>query len=377
MESQEKLVDSTSAPEPGLGEAISFLNGVEKQLVSTPGKVPLTPEFLNSLRIVRRGAPNVFSRWEGILTGRKQLSEVRKALQDTEPTDDQPSQATRMVRLCDDAQLLRDTGCDRYFFATVKVADHVETYRLDSLDTEEWLRDRYFEETGRAASVHCVKDALGIVKGRAHREALEVPVFLRCGRHDTSGDVYIDLGRRDWKIVRIKADGSGYEVIDYAVCPIQFRRSQVMEELPLPEAGGTVLHIYTFLNVSSGWRLLDLAALTQPIVGNGPLVISAYRGGKGDGKTTTTRLRVSLVDPSAAMAAMAPRGMDGLIALARDSYFVSLDNLSNLSQETSDALCGLSTGTGIVTRQLYTEFSLTAFKASALRVHLRRASRPS
>ena len=136
-----------------------------------------------------------------------------------------------------------------------------------------------------------------------------------------------------------------------------------MEELPLPETGGTVLDIYNFLNVSTDWRLLDLAALTQAIAGNGPLVITAYRGGKGDGKTTTTRLRVSLVHPSSAMAAMPPRALDGLIALARSSYFVSLDNLSNLSSQMSDALCSLSTGAGVATRQLYTEFDVKAFKA--------------
>jgi hypothetical protein len=357
-----------------LRDAKEYLRAFEEEeLPFISGKVTLRPGLLKALEVIKGKAPDTFNRWEDILRSRKQLPELQKAL--NKQAEDRPSTATQLVRLCDDIELLQDKGCDRHFFATVKVqggrryfatvkvSDHLETYRLNSLDMQSWLRNRFYEKTGQAASDRYVKDAIGVLQGRAQSQAREVPIYLRCGRDDVSGDVYIDLGRRDWKIVRIKADGSGFEVIDYAARPIRFRRSQVMEELSLPETGGTVLDIYEFLNVSTDWRLLDLAALTQAIAGNGPLVISTYKGGKGDGKTTTTRLRVSLVDPSSAMAAMTPKGADGLIPLARESYFVSLDNLSHLSQEMSDALCGLSTGTGIISRQFYTEFGLTAFKA--------------
>jgi hypothetical protein len=47
---------------------------------------------------------------------------------------------------------------------------------------------------------------------------------------------------------------------------IRFRRSQVMEELPLPEHGGDARQIYDFLNVPEDWRLLDLAALIHKLL---------------------------------------------------------------------------------------------------------------
>ena len=197
--------------------AKEYLQAFEKdELPFISGKVPLTPELLKALGVVEGEAPDIFKRWEAILGARGQLAALRKALK-REPAGG--DQTTQLVRLCDGIELLRDTGCDRdYFatvkvagvkvanhdrdyFATVKVADHRETYRLDSPDMQRWLRNHYFEKTGQAPSIHRVIDAIGVLQGgRAQSQAREVPIYLRCGRDDVIGDVYIDLGRRDWKI---------------------------------------------------------------------------------------------------------------------------------------------------------------------------------
>ena len=87
----------------------------------------------------------------------------------------------------------------------------------------------------------------------------------------------------------------------------------------------------------------------------GPYPILGLNGEQGSAKTTTARVARKLIDPFKAPIRTKPRNELDLMIAARNSHIVTLDNLSNIEQWLSDALCRLSTGGGLTTRKLYTD----------------------
>jgi hypothetical protein len=78
-------------------------------------------------------------------------------------------------------------------------------------------------------------------------------------------------------------------------------------------------------------------------------------GEQGSCKSTATKVLRALIDPNAANLRTAPRDERDLVITASNSWLVVLDNVSNLADWLSDALCRLATGGGLATRQLYTD----------------------
>jgi hypothetical protein len=70
-----------------------------------------------------------------------------------------------------------------------------------------------------------------------------------------------------------------------------------------------------------------------------------------------------LVDPNRAIARAAPRNERDLMISAALSHIQSHDNLSKIGPELSDAMCRLSTGGGLATRQLYSDTEEVVFDA--------------
>jgi hypothetical protein len=100
---------------------------------------------------------------------------------------------------------------------------------------------------------------------------------------------------------------------------------------------------------------LIVAWLVVALHPDGPYPILVLHGEQGSAKSTLTRSLRRLVDPAIPLLRTVPRDEWDLIITARNSWVITLDNLSGAAQWLSDALCRLSTGGGFSTRQLYTD----------------------
>lgn len=84
---------------------------------------------------------------------------------------------------------------------------------------------------------------------------------------------------------------------------------------------------------------------------NHPLLI--LTGEKGSSKSTTMRKVEKLLDPKKSDLCGLPKGSDGLELRLANSYFVALDNLSNISRSVSDTIARAVTGGSVTKRKLY------------------------
>ncbi len=67
----------------------------------------------------------------------------------------------------------------------------------------------------------------------------------------------------------------------------------------------------------------------------------------------------NLIDPNEAPLRLPPKDERDLMIAAKNSWIVSFDNLSGIRNDLSDALCVLSTGGALSTRELYTDMEET------------------
>jgi hypothetical protein len=130
-------------------------------------------------------------------------------------------------------------------FADIPVKDHQETWPIRSKRFRSWLRRGYYEATGEAASAPAVRSALDHLEARAQFDGPERAVCIRTAEH--AGRIYLDLADEHWRAVEIGPDG--WQVIGSP--PVRFRRPAGMLSLPLPEPGGSIEALNSFLNLPS------------------------------------------------------------------------------------------------------------------------------
>jgi hypothetical protein len=94
-----------------------------------------------------------------------------------------------------------------------------------------------------------------------------------------------------------------------------------------------------------------------------PYPILAVNGEQGSAKTSHCRIACNLIDPHVLPLRRPPRDERDLMINAANSGVVAYDNLSGLQVWLSDALCALSTGGGMGTRQLYSDDEEKLFDA--------------
>jgi hypothetical protein len=87
----------------------------------------------------------------------------------------------------------------------------------------------------------------------------------------------------------------------------------------------------------------------------GPYPILKLSGEQGSAKTKTAKTVRNVVDPHADPIRRPPRSEEDLMIAAAGNWVVSLDNLSYLNEQMSDALCTLATGGAIGKRTLFTD----------------------
>jgi hypothetical protein len=77
---------------------------------------------------------------------------------------------------CSTASLFHDPNGTA--FADLAIEGHRETWPIRSRQFRHWLRRRYYEETGSAASAETVNSAVDLLEARAQFDAPERPVHI-------------------------------------------------------------------------------------------------------------------------------------------------------------------------------------------------------
>jgi hypothetical protein len=268
--------------------------------------------------------------------------------------------------------LLELAGAADYFhapdgraYATVPVGP-ADDPRRDTLPVrsetyKDWLRRRYWQETGRPVADGVLPAVTGTLAARARYDGPLCPVHVRLAARDAGdagdavlGGIFLDLGDDERRAVEVTA--GGWRVIEQP--PVRFRRPRGQLPLPVPLRGDTatglaLLRALVRVN-DADWPLV-IAWLASALCPRGPYPVLCLSGEQGVAKSTTARLLRSLVDPAWPALRAEPLCERDLLIAAAGCWVLALDNLSALRPWLSDALCRLSTGGGIGARQLYTD----------------------
>lgn len=243
-------------------------------------------------------------------------------------------------------------------FASVLVRGHRETYPVDSRSLKEWLSASYYRVNRKALPDNKRDAILAILSANAKYDGACRDVYVRAAEHE--GDIYIDLGDADWRVVKI-SKLKPFEVLTDS--PVKFTRPKGMLALPVPEKGGSVNALRLFLNLKDDdqFRLIIgfLLAAFRP---QGPYPILEVNGDQGSAKSTASKVLRALVDPNVAPARSLLNERDLMLA-ANNGWLLLFDNVSNISKSLSDAMCRVSTGGAYATRKLYTNDEETLINA--------------
>jgi hypothetical protein len=269
------------------------------------------------------------------------------------------SQADRLIELAKKEKVALFRDPDNASYADVMVRDHRETWLLRSSGFRKWLRGKYYLEFKSAPNKDALDTAIETLDAQAQFECETVrEVWLRVAYH--GGKIYYDLCNDDWQVIEVSA--SEWKVVKNP--PVRFCRMPSSRPQVVPVKGGNLHALRNFLNLKkrSDWVLL-ISSILKYFYTPGAHPIIELCGDAGAAKTSTERVIVDLLDPSAGRERGPPREENDVIAAAKNGYLIPYDNLSHLPEWLSNALCRLSTGGGLARRTLYTNTEETTFYA--------------
>jgi hypothetical protein len=244
-------------------------------------------------------------------------------------------------------------------YAHLQVGDHKEIWNLKSQVFKNHLAAVFYKKDGQIPSATLLKDTLNVLTAEATFGPEEYPVFTRIAEQGQR--LYIFLANEKWEVIEI--DSNSWRVLSSS--PVFFRKSKGMQNLPVPSAGGDINDLRGYLSVidNNDWILL-ISWLLAAFSPKGPYPILILNGEQGSAKSTISRLLRELVDPSFAPLRSLPRSERDLIITAKNNWCLAFDNISKMPDWLSDALCRLSTGGGLSTRELYTDSEETLFNVT-------------
>ena len=257
------------------------------------------------------------------------------------------TQAQKLIELTKSTELWHSPDLTPY--ATMEIGGRRETWPVRSKTFRHWLVRRFFECENKPPGTMPLNDALNYFEAEARFNGSQHEVFIRVAAAD--GKIYLDLANHQWQVVEI--DANGWSIISDA--PVKFRRTKAMQPLPVPISGGDLDDLKELCNVDDTGLILIVSWLLSALRGQGPFPVLEVLGEQGSAKSTLARILRFLVDPNTAPLRSMPRTERDLAITARNAWVLVFDNLSRLSDSTSDAICRLATGGGFSTRQLYTD----------------------
>ena len=265
-----------------------------------------------------------------------------------ENKEDKKNQAQIIIELCSDMKFFHDEIGEGY--AQMKNDGHYELWLINSKRMKFILMDRYMmANKDKVPSENSLKEATSALEAKAVLRGEKVKIHTRVAETDDA--IYIDLCNEDWEVIEIKKDG--WKIISEP--PVHFKRSDIMQPLPIPTKNGNIDDLKDFVNYENetDYKLI-IAWLLSTLKENIPFPLLNIQGEQGSAKSTTTKALRSLIDPSSLPLRALPKDEQTLAISANNTWVLAYDNLSGLSASMSDSLCKMSTGGGMSVRELFT-----------------------
>jgi putative DNA primase/helicase len=254
-----------------------------------------------------------------------------------------------------DLELFRTPA--RTAYATVRVQRHFETYPLESSEFKDLLAHAIYSRMGLMATDTLLKRTIRQMKGEAlfGASSAERAVFHRIA--EASGNLYLDLCDPEWRVIEITP--TGWWIAKDP--PVRFVRSSTARPLPVPESGGNLDEIFKFVHITKReHRVLFLSWLVGALQTRASYPILMFTGSQGAAKTTACRIAAALIDPAEPQLVSGYASERDVIVDASHSHIIGIDNVSEIDDRLSDALCRLATGSGMRRRRLYSDSSIFA-----------------
>jgi hypothetical protein len=223
----------------------------------------------------------------------------------------------------------------------------------------DWLIEQFYTERKRLPSTSALTQVMEAIGAACRRHGRHVEVSTRLASHEAK--IYLDLANAKWEAIEISADG--WAIVNQP--PIYFRRPPGMLPLPYPIKGGSLDELADLLRIpqDSNEFILIAAWLIGALHPTGPYTHLNLQGEQGAGKSTATRMIRSMIDPNSSPTRRMVKDDEDLMLAALNGAIVAVENVSHLSQEASDLLCGISTGIGLGRRKKYSDSDETLFYA--------------
>ena len=244
-------------------------------------------------------------------------------------------------------------------YAVIPAGGHSELLRLDGGDFKLWLQSLYYGRTGKPISADALAQAIGVLGAKARFDGGGPrKLSTRVAEHD--GAFWYDLTNGDWQAVKITPDG--WNVSNSPPVIFNRYRHQAAQVMPRqPNGKGGVEKILNYINLREG-SVLFLCWLVSCFVPDIPRAMPIFYGEKGAAKSTACEIIKAVLDPSA-LSTLTLQGDLRILAVSlQQHHFLPFDNVSYISEETSDILCRAITGSGIQQRKLHTNSDDTIFK---------------
>jgi hypothetical protein len=244
-------------------------------------------------------------------------------------------------------------------YADLEIDQHRQTWPIRSRQFRAWLRRRHYERTAEAMDSATIRSILDLLEARAQFDAPERSIHLRVAHHEDR--IYLDLADHRWRAVEVGHEG--WRIMTHP--PVRFRRAAGMLPLPVPERGGSIETLASFLNLPTrDDRVLVVSWLLGALQHCGPFPVLAIAGEQGSAKTVLSKTLRALIDPNVAPVRALPREERDLMIAANNGHVLAFDNISSLPNRLSDALCRVASGSSFALRQLYTDADEVLFQAA-------------
>jgi hypothetical protein len=226
--------------------------------------------------------------------------------------------------------------------------DGAEVLRLSGQQFRHWLHYYAYVTFGRPLNSNTASETINTLEGHARHEGLQYPLAVRVARHD--GTVWYDLGR---EVVRITKEG--WAIVERP--PILFRRYSHQQKQVTPDHVGslTLLKLVLPPSMTEAQVLLFTVSLITGLIPDIPQTIDVIFGDHGSAKSTLTKLKKALLDPSVIDESTPPTSVPEFIQLLAHHWYVPLGNLTHLPGWMSDCISRASTGSGFAKRELYSD----------------------
>jgi len=242
-------------------------------------------------------------------------------------------------------------------FAIVDIKGHNETIELGTQHALSWFKVISYNENRKLYTDDTYTRVINLIRANAlyDQDVERVQTYRRIAV--VGDEIYYDLGRQDWKIVKITKDNINIIPYDENVPLFIRNKNQAIQPDPnLDFAGNPLSKFCQLLRIKSKVFPVHFVSL---FIENIPVPIMIMLGPQGSIKSTQSGYVKSAVDPAGRkiednLSHLAKK-QDDIIVHLSNNYLVAFDNVSYISNTTSDTLCKAITGAGYPKRELYSD----------------------